>query len=185
VYLDAGLLASRTVQVNGGIPGDDDTWSRIIVRSDFTGIVEDINGLFAYLADVNNGYLDKEGRILPKLADLTDESQLVLAAAYQSKRAEIYAVLKQKYLVSVLVTTSGGLTAVGYTDDTQLGGHAGIRAPGNIVMMGYMYAGGSPVQVFDTDGYLISETIDWAVSGSKYSDVLIESSGQAFIAGSR
>ncbi|WP_375473913.1 DUF4347 domain-containing protein [uncultured Nostoc sp.] len=107
IFLDTGLLASKSVTMNGGIAGADD-----------------------------NG-------------------------------------------IGLLVTTAGGATAMGLTSDGS-GALIAMKNAGNMEMMGTLVSGGKLVQVFDNNGNLLSQTIDWS---GNYGEINIQSAGQAFIGG--
>ncbi|BDI15149.1 hypothetical protein ANSO36C_09510 [Nostoc cf. commune SO-36] len=107
IFLDTGLLASKSVTMNGGIAGADD-----------------------------NG-------------------------------------------IGLLVTTAGGATAMGLTSDGS-GALIAMNNAGNMEMMGTLVSGGKLVQVFDNNGNLLSQTIDWS---GNYGKINIQSAGQAFIGG--
>ncbi len=82
--------------------------------------------------------------------------------------------------LSVVVTTAGGLTAAGRTSD---GSHglAYIFGESGVEMMGHIYSGANKSLLFDAEGNLIKESIDWETSVG--GDVNIESPGQVFIGG--
>ena len=82
--------------------------------------------------------------------------------------------------LSVVITTAGGVTAAGRTSDDSPGliyiyGESGVE------MMGHLYSGANKSLLFDADGNLIKEIIDWNTSVG--GNVTIESRGQVFIGG--
>ena len=82
--------------------------------------------------------------------------------------------------VSVVITTAGGVTAAGRTSD---GSHGKVYIYGEagVEMMGHLYSGANKSLLFDAEGNLIKEVIDWNTSIG--GDVTIESRGQVFIGG--
>ncbi|MEW6158684.1 MAG: hypothetical protein AB1813_14765, partial [Verrucomicrobiota bacterium] len=81
--------------------------------------------------------------------------------------------------VSLVVTTSGGLNAGGFSSNGS-GGSVNLTAGGNLEMMGTIVSGGSRVLDFDTDGDLLGEHIVW---GNQPSTVRVQAAGRAFIGG--
>jgi len=82
--------------------------------------------------------------------------------------------------VSVLVTTAGGLTSAGRTSDGSHG-RAYIFGEAGVEMMGHIYSGANKSLLFDAEGNLIKEVVEYETSVG--GDVVIESPGQVFIGG--
>ena len=82
--------------------------------------------------------------------------------------------------LSVVIDTAGGLTSAGRTSD---GSHglAYVFGESGVEMMGHIYSGANKSLLFDPQGNLIKETVEYdtAVGG----DVVIESAGQVFLGG--
>ncbi len=86
----------------------------------------------------------------------------------------------ETHYLSVLIDTAGGLTAAGRTSDNSPG-LVEVFGASDIEIMGHLWAGADRRLLFDGEGNLIDESIDWSQSNG--GDILIESSGQIFVGG--
>ena len=104
----------------------------------------------------------------PQLVGLTTVTLSTVTAAQEQPR------------LSVVIDTAGGLTAAGRTSD---GSHGlvSIFGESGVEMMGHLYSGANKSFLFDSQGNLIKETVEYETSVG--GDVEITSAGQVFIGG--
>lgn len=82
-------------------------------------------------------------------------------------------------LLSLVITTAGGITTAGITSDGS-GGGITINAAGNIEMLGSVNAGANIAQHFDDDNNFLGET---ATYSSEPATLTITAAGRAFLGG--
>jgi len=87
--------------------------------------------------------------------------------------------------LSLLINSSGGLTAAGLgkgtnADGSRKGSTLSIVAKGRVELMGWVNSGGQLQQTFDSQGNLLQQTVVWS---GRDSDLAIESTGRVYVGG--